>query len=85
MPYQHTREPYNLDDGDYGGYCVKMKDFLAGENSMPNRPTQFVAEQIVRADAFIALLVEFNTAETCLGNATGVVQAAVDGVKAKLR
>ena len=85
MPFQHTREPYNLDDGQYGEFADKVKDFLAGENSMPDRPTQFVAEQIIRADAFIALLIEFNAAETNLSNATAVVQAAADGIKAKLR
>ncbi len=84
MPYQHTREPYNIGDDNYGEYCDKLKDFLAEDNSMPRRPTHMVAEQIARADAFIAALDEFHTAETLSQNATSVVKAAVDGIKAKL-
>ena len=84
MAYQNTREPYDLSDGNYGEYCVKLKDFLAGENSLPHRPTHMVAEQIIRADAYILALDEFNAAETLSINASQVVKAAVKGVAAKL-
>jgi len=35
MPSQHSRDPYDLGDDNYGEYCGKLKDFLAEENSMP--------------------------------------------------
>jgi len=84
MPYQHTRNPYDLGDDNYGEYCGKLKDFLAEPNSLPRRPTHMVAEQIARADVFIVALDEFHTAETLSQNATKVVEAAVNGVKSKL-
>ena len=85
MAYQHTRDPYDLDDDKYGEFSVKMKQFLAEDNSLPYRPTQFVAEQIVRADAYIVALDEFHTAESNMQTASRVVKAAVDGISAKLR
>lgn len=84
MPYQNTRDPYDLNDHNYGEYCVKLKDFLAEPNSLPHRPNHMVAEQIARADAFIAALDEFIVAETLSQNASKVVKAAVDGIESKL-
>jgi len=84
MAFQHTRDPYSLDDGVYGAFCDKMKQFLAEDNSLPHRPTQFVAEQILRADAYIAALDEFQAAETNMHTSSRVVKAAVDGISAKL-
>ena len=42
MPYQHTKNPYDLGDDNYGEYCGKLKDFLEEENSMPRRPTYYI-------------------------------------------
>ncbi len=84
MPFQHTRRPEKLDDDDYGDFVVKLKEFLADPNSLPHRPTQFVAEQIVRADAFIPALDEFHVAETNMHNSSAVVKATVNGISAKL-
>ena len=84
MAFQHTRRPEKLSDDDYGAFCDKMKQFLAEGNSLPYRPTQFVAEQILRADAYNAALDEFKAAESNMHTSSRVVKAAVDGISAKL-
>ena len=81
-----SRRPYHLPDDDFDTFCyVDTKGFMAGVNSLPNRPTHLVASQSALADNFHAKLDVYNAAKTVRDNATSAFDEAATAIREKLR
>ncbi len=83
---EKTRRPYLLSDADFDTFnYVDMKKFLAGPNSLPNRPDHLVPQQAALADAFHLKLDEYKAACGVRDNATSAFAEAVKAIREKLR
>ena len=85
MAVPHTRDPKKLSDSQYGEFCVKVKDFLADPNSLPHRPTQWVAEQATLCDSYNVKLDTFKSLNDNAKGCTEVVSEAMVAIDEKIR
>ncbi|MGC9315131.1 MAG: hypothetical protein ACP5G4_05805 [bacterium] len=83
---EKTRRPYLLSDDDLDTFSWDdMKAFLAGPNSLPNRPDHLVTPHEEAADDFHAKLDEYRASRDVQSNATSAFAEAVKAIREKLR
>ena len=85
MAIQHIRRPYRLDDDDYGEFCTILAEYLGDDRSLPNRPTQLVAQQSAQGTAFNTILDAYNSAKNTRDVASQNVTNAMKAMVEKLR
>lgn len=74
---QHVRNPYRLSDSEYQEFGNSVRQFLADQRSLPNRPEHLVQKQLSDIIVFAQKLDEYNTAISTKRDATNDFEAGV--------
>ena len=84
MAFLHSRTPEWLPDSDYGEFTLSTEEFLGDDRSLPNRPTQWVADQAVAGLAFRNALDAMNFALATRKGASDTIENTIKAMKQKL-